>query len=153
MRVHHRFICTATMLALLSGAGAIGSHAQTPRADQQMAQLDRSKPAIPQGATWRIVRIDGKRIAGRPSTLVFNANGNFGGKTCNSYGGSYKVDGRALTLSQVVSTMMACPEPQGAQERALFAAFPKVSGWRLTRRGLLELTGANGAVLIAARRG
>lgn len=151
MRAYH-FPRIAMLLAGLAIAGSTnGSLADDAR--QHVAQLEQRTRSIPQGTTWRVVRIDGKRIAGRPSTLVFNANGNFGGKTCNSYGGSYKIDGRALTLSQVVSTMMACPEPLGAQERALFAAFPKVSGWRMTRRGLLELTGANGAVLIAARRG
>lgn len=50
-------------------------------------------------------------------TLVFNEDGTVGGHGgCNSYGGNYLVEGESLTISELVSTLMAC-EAEGVTEQ------------------------------------
>jgi heat shock protein HslJ len=57
-------------------------------------------------------------------TALFSAaDGRVSGRSgCNNYFGSYTVDGDALTVGQLGSTMMACPEPLMQQEQAYLAA-------------------------------
>lgn len=57
-------------------------------------------------------------------TALFNAaDGRVSGRSgCNNYFGSYTVDGDALTIGPLGSTMMACPEPLMQQEQAYTAA-------------------------------
>lgn len=105
------------------------------------------------GSDWLLTAIGGQPAAeGVETTLVFGADGSLGGNGgCNSYGGSVAVsDGADISISDVFSTMMACPEPQMGQEGAFFAALMEaerysVDGAVLTLWGadeiaLLELT-------------
>ena len=44
--------------------------------------------------------------------MRFEANGRFGARFgCNSMGGTYRMVGGTLTATNVVSTLMGCPEP------------------------------------------
>lgn len=43
-----------------------------------------------------------------------------GSAGCNNYGGSYEVDGRNLTLSELMSTLMACAEEDRNQRESEF---------------------------------
>ena len=83
-------------------------------------------------------------------TLKLGADGTFSGRACNSFGGSYKLDGGALSFGQATSTMMACEEPLMSQERALFDAFEKTTGYDLSDDGSLTLRDENGAALVVA---
>ena len=59
-------------------------------------------------------------------------DGTVGGSTgCNQYTASYTVDGDTLEIGQAVMTMIACPPPADAIERAYIAAFEQVTGWSL----------------------
>jgi heat shock protein HslJ len=56
-------------------------------------------------------------IAGTTITLLFNEEGSMGGHGgCNSYGSQYQVDGETITISDLVSTLMAC-EAEGVTEQ------------------------------------
>jgi heat shock protein HslJ len=56
-------------------------------------------------------------IADSTITVTFNEDGSVGGHGgCNSYGGQYQVDGENLTISDLVSTLMAC-EAEGVTEQ------------------------------------
>lgn len=56
-------------------------------------------------------------IADSTITVMFNEDGSVGGHGgCNSYGGQYQVDGETLTISDLVSTLMAC-EAEGVTEQ------------------------------------
>jgi len=56
-------------------------------------------------------------IADSMVTIMFNEDGSVGGHGgCNSYGGQYQVDGESLTISDLVSTLMAC-EAEGVTEQ------------------------------------
>lgn len=70
---------------------------------------------------------------------------------CNMMRASYQADDGALSFGSVAATMMACPEPLGAAERALSAALAATTGYAI-EGGTLVLkddTGAPVAVLTA----
>ena len=82
-------------------------------------------PNLPSGeaalteATWKLFAIDkGKPIeANNEITLTFS-DGQVGGNSgCNSFGGSYQVNGDKIQLSQLASTMMACMQPEGIMDQ------------------------------------
>jgi len=62
-------------------------------------------------------------------TATFETDGRFGGSGgCNSYGGTWTLDGQSLTLGEVVSTLMACADNAAMQqETAYFAALRSVT--------------------------
>ncbi|MEW5957135.1 MAG: META domain-containing protein [Chloroflexota bacterium] len=56
-------------------------------------------------------------IAGSNITLEFGADGQAGGSGgCNSYGGSYQVQDKTLSFSQIASTLMACADASMMQQ-------------------------------------
>ena len=59
---------------------------------------------------------------GIDTLLKFGADGKVGGNLgCNSFGGDYTQKGDQITFGPLVSTLMACPEPQMSQESISFA--------------------------------
>jgi heat shock protein HslJ len=79
-------------------------------------------PGVPsgdplEGTSWRLVTLGGAGlIPGTQITAKFE-DGQVGGSACNSYGGSYRVSGDKITLSNLHMTEMACMEPQGIMEQ------------------------------------
>ncbi len=75
--------------------------------------------AVPQDVvvTWPSVTFSEGRVAGTTG--------------CNRYMGAYEVDGDSLAFGPIATTMMACPPPADAVERAYVAALARVTGWRL----------------------
>jgi heat shock protein HslJ len=76
------------------------------------------------GTVWRLESlIDGlgpdgsvSNVVGEP-TLELSQDGDVLGDTgCNSFSGSYQLDGTALRLEPLAVTEMACDGPEGAQE-------------------------------------
>ena len=74
------------------------------------------------GTNWKLVSY-GPANAQTPAadgietSLKFGADGQVSGNLgCNGFGGEYKQDGTRLTFGSMMSTMMACPEPQMSQE-------------------------------------
>lgn len=69
------------------------------------------------GTKWDLISYDEQTpVSGSELTINFNADGLGGSSGCNSYFGSYTVDGTNLSVSQVGSTMMACME-EGLMEQ------------------------------------
>lgn len=103
---------------------------------------------------WRVTEISGERVAeGSEPTIRFGADRAFSGRTCNSFGGAYRLDGQSLSFDpNIVATMMACPEPLGGIERALFDALPEVKSHTLEEDGTLVLSDGDGNALVVARR-
>jgi heat shock protein HslJ/membrane-bound inhibitor of C-type lysozyme len=70
-------------------------------------------------------------------TLSFASDQIHGNSGCNSYSGSVSSEGgQALTVGQLVSTMMACPEPILDQEAAYLAALQGATQWSYYNGGL-----------------
>jgi heat shock protein HslJ len=63
------------------------------------------------GTSWSLGAIDETpTLQGILVTLAF-ADGQVSGSSgCNSYGGSYKVNGEKITIRSLVSTLMACQD-------------------------------------------
>jgi len=89
-------------------------------------------------------------IAGTTITATFTADGQVGGNSgCNSYSGTYKLDGTSLVVGPLATTMMACEQAISDQEQAFLAAFQtpttvETSGAKVTLR---DASGATQVVL------
>jgi len=96
------------------------------------------------GTNWTVSSIGGVgAVGGSEPTIAFKADRTVDGTTgCNHYFGTYKLDGGAITVSPLGSTLMLCQGPIGAQETAFMTAFPKSTGWSVASDGKLTLTGA-----------
>jgi heat shock protein HslJ len=78
------------------------------------------------GTSWHLVSYgpESQQIpaAEGVTTLVqFTLDGQVSGSLgCNQFSGQYSVKGDKITFDQLISTLMACPEPQMSQESAGF---------------------------------
>jgi heat shock protein HslJ len=87
-------------------------------------------------------------IEGTTLTAVFTADAVSGNGGCNTYNGGYVLDGDAVTVGPLASTMMACDEPVMDQEAQFLAALQvpstvEVSGANVTLRdadGAMQVT-------------
>src|SRR6266498_534732 len=88
-----------------------------------------------EGQEWKLTSVNGKApLAGSKVTLKFE-NGKISGSSgCNSYGGEYSIQGGKLTVTNVVSTEMACMDPAGVmdQEAAFFKAINEAAGYQIS---------------------
>ncbi len=66
-------------------------------------------------------------------TLGFTSDNQAGGSSgCNTYGGSYRIDGDSISFSEVFSTLMACTDNTiMAQETAYFEALQAATGYEI----------------------
>jgi len=100
---------------------------------------------------WKLTRLGGKPVTVAPNQrephMVLRQDqsrvGGFAG--CNSFTGTYKLDGNQLSFNGVAATMMACL--QGMEQEAEFLkVLDGVRSYRITGEHL-ELLDANGAAL------
>jgi heat shock protein HslJ len=76
------------------------------------------------------------------------ANGRVSGSTgCNEYSGPYKVDGDSLEIGDIASTLIACPPPPDAIEKAYIEALGLVASWAIDDEQLV-LSGGDGNELL-----
>lgn len=108
-----------------------------------------------EGSRWTATQIDGQPpVAGGPALMLsFEADGRLSGHSgCNGYGGAYAVNGSALTLSEMMGTLMACADdPLNAQESAFLQALSRVAAYDLAG-DTLTLKDANGAAVLVLVR-
>ena len=102
-----------------------------------------TSPADLTGTSWTLVSIGATpAIEGAGASLAFDSAGNVNGSTgCNSFSGSYALDGSALTFGPLATTRMACEDAVMAQEAAVLEALSGVSGWEVDAYEMLHLTG------------
>lgn len=102
---------------------------------------------------WHIVEVGGRAVpADIPATIAFGEDGAFSGRLCNSYRGSYTVEGAEISFGRAAATLMACPEPQATHERALFAAFETAAGYSVGQDGTVVFVDGDGRTLLRATR-
>jgi heat shock protein HslJ len=74
------------------------------------------------GTSWKLFSYGpaGTQTSAAPgiqTSLTFGTDGRVSGNLgCNSFGGDYQVKNGNIVFSQMISTIMACPEPQMTQE-------------------------------------
>jgi heat shock protein HslJ len=123
---------TLTILALLAVSGLILS-ACTPV----------SAPAILSGTSWKLISYgpsesQTQAASGIDTSLVFGTDGTVSGNMgCNNFSGKYEMKDATLIFSQIISTMMACPDPAMTQEGTVFSVLNgtvqfKIQGTTLT---------------------
>jgi heat shock protein HslJ len=113
-------------------------------------------PTAVEGATWSLAAHPASELHGlarlsRPVTVRFEAGRLQGFSGCNSFTGSYQLDGDRLKLGQAASTMMACSDPAGSVEKAFQAAFSGTLRYTVEGDRLL-VTAASGETLEFARQ-
>jgi heat shock protein HslJ len=79
------------------------------------------------GTSWTLTSLDGSAqvgaaVGGSPITIEFDAEGRAGGSSgCNSYGADYSTNpANGITISQAVSTLMACMDQLVMENEAAF---------------------------------
>lgn len=130
------------------------------RRAERLATLAPTPPAaaaaIPDalaGTSWRATAIDGlATVDDIESTLSIDATGAISGSTgCNRYFGQATITDAGITLGNLGSTRMACPEPQMDQERRFLEALEQATSWRLEDEQLVLANAEGSARIVFAR--
>jgi len=103
-----------------------------------------------EGTQWRLDMIAAGTdevssvVAGTEPALVLEGGQTSGDTGCNSFSGSYELDGAALTFGLLATTRMACAPDVMAQEAAVLEALGEVATWSVEEDRLtLADTGGN----------
>ena len=109
------------------------------------------------GTGWTATGINNGRggvvslVEGTAVTATFDADGRVAGSGgCNPYTGGYRVEGTAVTIREVASTLRFCLGPEGVmdQEAAFLAALGRATRWALDGPRL-DLRDDDGALQVA----
>jgi heat shock protein HslJ len=89
---------------------------------------------------------------GIETSVKFGADGQISGNMgCNGFSGEYKQAGSQLSFGAMMSTMMACPEPQMSQESISLSILSGTVDFRM-EGDKLTIDGAGGNQLILVRQ-
>ena len=139
-----------TYLAGLFLAAIVSSGCSSPQNDTSDGNTSDTSLI---GPTWQLAAFgsdEGEQPVTQDTeiTAEFSDEGRIAGSAgCNRYFGSYEQSEDALTISQVGSTRMACPEPLMNQEDRFLTALKTVARWE--RHGnRLDLLDAAGSLLL-----
>ncbi len=105
------------------------------------------------GGQWQLVSIDGQPVvAGSLVTLTFDTEGNlFGSGGCNSYSGTYTIEGDQIVMGPIISTLMMCADPAVAEQETAYLAALQAVVTRAVVDGQLLLMTETGVELNFAR--
>ena len=112
-------------------------------------------PASVEGP-WNVTMVNNGNEGVEPApdgigaTIAFGPEGTvegFGG--CNSFSGGYSVDGDAIAIGPLMSTMMSCGEASDTFEAQYLTALQAATTWSLSA-GTLELRDDGGALQVGA---
>jgi len=103
--------------------------------------------------TWEVTLLDDTApVSGSRITLRFFAEDGFvaGVGSCNRYNAGFALSGENLKFKRAATTLMACPEPQMAQERRFHAVLNGVHAFDIDGAGMLVLSGSEGRLVARA---
>lgn len=101
------------------------------------------------GTPWQVAGFDDLAFGPtRTMTLQFDGGVLSGFSGCNSFRGSYSLDGDRLTVDDVAVGAMGCPGRAGREEAAFLAALRHVRGYEQGLNGPV-LVGADGSPVVA----
>lgn len=107
----------------------------------------------PEGRTWQLTAYAGDGMAAVPfyvqATLTLQDGTASGSTGCNTFNGTYELDGSSLTFGEAfATTRAACPEETtAAVEDGYLSALPEVGSWQI-ESDELRLTDADSALLL-----
>lgn len=106
------------------------------------------------GAEWTVTDIAGTpRLPNSKVTIRFADGRVAGAASCNRFMGGYEVaaDGVTIRMSQMASTMMACPDPLMNQEQRFLDTLGAVTRYGIGPDGALVLSTPDGRTIRATR--
>jgi heat shock protein HslJ len=99
-------------------------------------------PDLP-GTSWTLVDLAGVELAVPAPSIAFGADGTVSGSGgCNTFNGTYTVDGSAISFGPLTTTRMACPDDVMSVEDAFLLALDGAAAWSIGGDGRLVLDGA-----------
>jgi heat shock protein HslJ len=109
---------------------------------------DDDAAASPEGVEWTLTTLAGEPVPeGVETTLLLSGGEAVGNAGCNSYFGSYELDGDSLTFPDPFGvTRMFCEGPQMEVEDAYLPLLQATATWSIDDEGALSLADADGAV-------
>ncbi len=151
-------IAVRIMPALCRDAATGMPHPDTvtlEQGEERLAGCGGAPIALLAGGEWIVEDIGGGGIIDSSHvTLAVDRSGRVAGRGgCNRYFGPLTITGEGIAFGLIGATMMACGEALMAQERRFFDALAAVARFDLDPTGALLLIGADGRVLVRARRG
>jgi heat shock protein HslJ len=96
------------------------------------------------GTEWTLIDLDGsvEFDATLAPQLTFADDGTLAGFAgCNTYNGSFTLDGSSIDIGPLTTTKMACPPPASDIESAYLPALDAVGSWEIQPDGQLVLSG------------
>ena len=112
-----------------------------------LAQEDTSE-ITPEGIEWTLSTLAGEAVPAEAEVTLFLSGGEVVGNAgCNSYFGSYELEGDALTFPNPFGvTQKLCEDAVMAVEDAYLPLLQETATFAFTEEGTLELADADGAV-------
>jgi len=107
----------------------------------------------PEGIDWKLTSyaangVDTPVPFGITATLLLDGGLASGSGGCNTFSGTYALDGTTLMFGDEISTtLMLCEEQVQVVEDAYLTALPEVAGWAVTN-GVLRLSDGVGATIL-----
>jgi heat shock protein HslJ len=104
---------------------------------------------------WNITQIGSSPVMGStaPTIAFLDDNAVAGSGSCNRFRGGFKLTGESLTIAQLATTMMACPDQVMQQEQAIISQLEATRSFDIRADGALILKDAEGGSLIAVKAG
>lgn len=107
------------------------------------------------GTAWQLESVatgaDAVSSVVAPGSITFADDGTVDGSTgCNTFNGSYTVDGASLSIGPLATTKIGCPEDVAAQETVVLLGLDAVSTFTVEGSSL-SLMGGDGAFLLGYR--
>lgn len=145
------FATVALVLAACATGGGSGTTAASPTAVAEVpSEAPAGAPTL-EGTNWQLTGYAGPQGNTVPvpelvaATAVFEGGTVSGNAGCNSYNGSYTLEGDTITVGGLALTKMACPDVQMALESAFTTMLGNVESWSI-RADVLELQTEGGKV-------
>ena len=105
------------------------------------------------GTDWRVVTLNGRATPSGDYSMRFGADGAFGAKFgCNSMGGSYRLSGGTLTVSDLNQTLMGCPDPAATFETQGSAILQQPMQVAFTSNERMSLSNSAGSIALDPMR-
>ena len=102
------------------------------------------------GTKWHVVSVNGRQTPDQGDySMQFEARGRLGARFgCNSMGAAYRLVGGTLTATNVVSTLMGCPEPAATFESQGSAILQLPMKVAFTSNERMSLSNAAGSIAL-----
>jgi heat shock protein HslJ len=102
---------------------------------------------------WNITELGSSAVMGStaPTIVFLKDNAVAGSGSCNRFRGGFKLTGESLTIEQLATTMMACPDQVMQQEQAIIRQLEATRSFDIRADGALVLKDAKGGSLVAVK--